>query len=302
MNQAQIQLIPIAEINIPNPRPRNKLIFDLIVANIGAVGLKRPITVCPRQAQGHDNALKYDLVCGQGRLEACLALGGTHIPALVIEASREQQFLMSLVENIARRPPSNRDLLREIRALTSRGYKSAKIAEKLGLDRTYIWGIVKLLDHGEVSLIEAVEARRLPISIATVIARGSRDDVRRALSKAYEDGDLRGAKLAEARRIITQRLARQNGSTKRPLHKRRKISSKALLREYRRQVDKNRALVNKAAVTSQRLLLLVSILRRLFADENFVTLLRAERLVTMPEWLAAQLKPKETCSERTTIA
>lgn len=301
MNLDQVQLLPIAEINVPNPRPRNKLIFDLIVANVEAVGLKRPITVCERKLENGNDTLKYDLICGQGRLEACLALGESHIPALVVEASREQRFLMSLVENIARRPPSNRDLLREIKAMTARGYKPPDIAQKLGLDRTYIWGIVKLLDCGEVSLIEAVEARRLPISIATVIARGSSDDVRIALSQAYEKGDLRGSKLAEARRIIAQRMAQQTRSSKRSAP-RRPVSSKALLREYRRQVDKNLALVQRAAVTNQRLLLLVSIMRRLFADENFVTLLRAESLVTMPEWLATQLKSKGASDERISVA
>ena len=46
---------------------------------------------------------QYDLVCGQGRLEAFLALGQTTIPAIVINASREDQYLMSLIENIARK-------------------------------------------------------------------------------------------------------------------------------------------------------------------------------------------------------
>lgn len=295
MSLDQVQLLPIAEINIPNPRPRNKLVFDLIVANVAAVGLKRPITVCRREDS--DSTEKYDLVCGQGRLEACLALGHSHVPALVIEASREQQFLMSLVENIARRPPSNRDLLREIKAMKGRGYSPPEIARKLGLDRTYLWGIVKLLESGEFDLIQAVEGRRIPLSIATVIARGTSEEVRRALSAAYEKGDLRGIRLREARRIIAERINRQLGSGKRSGRTKRKLSSAALLREYHRQVDKNRALVKRAAVTNQRLLLFVSILRRLFADENFVTLLRAESLVTMPAWLESQVQRKENSHE-----
>jgi ParB family chromosome partitioning protein len=55
MNDQQIELLPIAEINVPNPRPRNKLVFELIVANIGAVGLKRPITVSRRETSGDDD-------------------------------------------------------------------------------------------------------------------------------------------------------------------------------------------------------------------------------------------------------
>ncbi len=288
MNDHQIHLLPVAEINIPNPRPRNKLAFELIIANIATVGLKRPITVCRREATSDNDHLKYDLVCGQGRLEACLALGGTTIPALIIEATKEQRYLMSLIENIARRPPSKRDLLREIKALTERGCRPPEIAVKLGLDRTYIYGIVKLLDLGEVSLIEAVESSRLPLSVATAIARGTSEEVRRALSQAYEKGDLRGKKLENARRIIAQRLEKR-AAAKGPTP-RRDMSPKALMKDYRRHIEKTRALVRRAAITNQRLLLIVSALRRLLADENFVTLLRAESLMTMPEWLAGRLK------------
>jgi ParB family chromosome partitioning protein len=37
----------------------------------------------------------YDLVCGQGRLEAFVALGQTEIPAIIKDASREECFLMA---------------------------------------------------------------------------------------------------------------------------------------------------------------------------------------------------------------
>ena len=44
-----------------------------IIENIEAVGLKRPITVSRRKsAAGED---RYDLICGQGRMEAFQALG-----------------------------------------------------------------------------------------------------------------------------------------------------------------------------------------------------------------------------------
>lgn len=290
MNIQPIEQISISEINVPNPRTRNKVVFDLIVANIGEVGLKKPITVCRRPASDCAEATKYDLVCGQGRLEACLALGETNIPAVIIEATKEQQYLMSLIENIARRPPSNRDLLREVKAMTARGLKPADMAVKLGLDRTYIYGIVNLLEQGEESLITSVESRRLPISVATVIARGTTEDVRRALKEAYDKGELRGQRLGHARRIIADRLKRR--AAKRPrTHK--KMSTRELVNEYRREIDKTKALVKKASITSQRLLLLVTMMRRLFADENFVVLLKAESLLTLPAWLAGKIREGE---------
>ena len=47
--------------------------FNQIVANIAALGLKKPITVTPREGKNGD--ARYDLVCGQGRLQGCKELG-----------------------------------------------------------------------------------------------------------------------------------------------------------------------------------------------------------------------------------
>ena len=88
-----VQMIPTDQINVINPRSRNKVVFQSIVSNISALGLKKPITVAPR-SQPSDGK-KYDLVCGQGRLEAYIALGQPEIPAIVTEATREDCFLMS---------------------------------------------------------------------------------------------------------------------------------------------------------------------------------------------------------------
>ncbi len=54
---------------------------------------------CP----GDDGDPRYVLVCGKGRLNAFRILGETHIPALVVDVTDEDAFIMSLAENIARR-------------------------------------------------------------------------------------------------------------------------------------------------------------------------------------------------------
>src|SRR6185312_5493669 len=133
--QQHIESVPISEIRVVNPRARNKVTFKNIVLNIENVGLKKPITICRRQPDA--DGTRYDLVCGQGRLEALVALGDTMIPAIVIEAPREERHLMSLVENIARRQPSNLELMREVRSLLGRGYSCPQIARKVGVHPAY---------------------------------------------------------------------------------------------------------------------------------------------------------------------
>jgi ParB family chromosome partitioning protein len=284
MKAQRIEFIPISEIRVANPRARNKITFQAIVANIGNVGLKKPVTVYRHEPDA--DGMRYDLVCGQGRLEAVAALGDTTIPAIVIDAPADERYLMSLVENIARRRPSNTELLREVKSLNERGYKSNVIAHKIGLDVSYINGIMQLLRKGEEQLIAQVEAGAVPLSVAIKIASASNEEVQQALTEAYDKGDLRGAKLRAVQRLITRRFAKQHGAEKKP---KQKMSSKDLVREYERQTERHKALIRRASIISQRLALLASSFKRFLDDEHFVTLLRAESLDQMPDALAKRI-------------
>jgi len=288
MSEQPIERIRIAEINIGNPRPRNRLRWQMIVANIREVGLKKPVTVVRRTTPSSDGKI-FDLICGQGRVEAFVALGESHIPAVIIEARREDQFLMSLVENIARRPPSNRDILREVKSLRERAYSVGDIAKKLGMERSYISGIVHLVDHEEVALIEAVEGGKLPMSVAIEIANGKDREISDALAEAYESGQLRGTKLAAARRLIAKRIEKRQKEGK-AIGAQRKVTSNMLVQVYKQRVREQQCLIAKAELTKERLLLITSVVRQLLQDDNFTTLLRAEGIVDMPKQLMARLE------------
>jgi len=133
----RVEWIAIGRITVVNPRLRNKKAFKEIVENIAQIGLKRPITVTRRiEADGPF----YDLVCGQGRLEAYQALGQLEVPALVVSADPEDCLISSLVENCARRQHSAFDLLQDIGGMRDRGYSVAQIARKTGLSIEYVNG------------------------------------------------------------------------------------------------------------------------------------------------------------------
>ncbi len=294
MNEAapSVQMIPIEQINVLNPRSRNRIVFQSIVSNISNIGLKRPITVTarPEPAEGK----LYDLVCGQGRLEAFAALGQTEIPAIVREASREECFLMSLVENIARRQQRPLELLREISNLKSRGYSTADIAKKIDVAKSYVSGVVHLLKKGEERLLYAVEKGRIPLSVAMQIADADEEGLQKALCQAYEDKTLRGRKLLAVRRIIEMRKTNGKG-TNQGAHRRpdRLATADGLVRAYRQEADRQKLLVRRHQITQTRLLFVVSALKKLLADENFLTLLRAEGLGTLPAYLAERIQTYE---------
>lgn len=185
----RVQTIPIDQIRILNPRVRNRRNFQEIVQSIANVGLKRPITVSPRKTE--TDTASYDLVCGQGRIEAFIQLGQTEIPAIVIEAEENDCLVMSLVENCARRQHRAIDLLQDISTLRSRGYSDREIAPKIGVSVEYIHMIGSLLDKGEERLLTAVEAGILPLNMAIEIAKSSDEDVQQALTQAYMEKKLR---------------------------------------------------------------------------------------------------------------
>ena len=142
-----VKLIPINAIKILNPRDRNKNKFQKIINNIANLGLKRPITVSERHNSRGEK--QFNLVCGQGRLEAYIALGEKKIPAVIKKnISKEECYLMSLVENMARRRQMTVEYVRQIGVLSERGYKNNEIAKKIDVHPDYIRGILRLLKNG----------------------------------------------------------------------------------------------------------------------------------------------------------
>ena len=286
-----VEMIPIDRITVINPRVRNKKIFKEIISNIAELGLKKPITVTRRT---HTDGPRYDLVCGQGRLEAYQALGQHEIPALVIDADTEDCLVMSLVENLARRQHRAIDLLHDIEGLKRRGYNDSTIARKTGLTVEYVKGVIRLLHKGEHRLLRAVESGQIPVSIAVEIAGANDAEMQAVLQQAYEKTLLRGHKLIAAKRLIEQRLRRGKGrqTIGKSDGKRgeRPLSSNALIRAYQEDVDRKRLLIRKAGTTRNRLIFVTEAVRKLLIDENFVTLLRAEGLTTLPQNLASRIE------------
>ena len=116
-----MKMIAINKINILNPRIRNQRIFHAMLENIVQVGLKRPITV---KRGSNSEGKDYDLVCGQGRVEAFIARGQKQIPAVILDTSEVEALVMGLEENLTRRPQRPIELLHGIEILRNQGYSN----------------------------------------------------------------------------------------------------------------------------------------------------------------------------------
>jgi ParB family chromosome partitioning protein len=274
----RIEWIPIERISVVNPRLRNKRVFREIVENIAQIGLKRPVTVTRR---AESDGPFYDLVCGQGRLEAYQELGQSVVPALVVSADTEDCMIASLVENCARRQHKAIDLLQDIGGMRARGYTEAEIARKTGLSYDYVHGVARLLAKGEHRLLVAVESRTLPLSVAVEIAEADDHGVQHALHGAYQKGLLKGKKLKAVKKLVEDRRQRGKHLRTNPTQSPR-MSTAALVKAYKEDVDRKRDLIRRANGAHDRLILIVEALRRLQVDDEFTGLLEDEGLATLP--------------------
>ncbi|WLB54935.1 ParB/RepB/Spo0J family partition protein [Bradyrhizobium japonicum] len=281
-----VQLIPISLISIVNPRVRNRKSFRELVENIAALGLKKLITVTCRE---DEQRVRYDLVCGQGRLEAFVELGELEIPAFVIEGSVEDCMIKSLVENCARRQHQAIDLLHDIGGMKQRGYSDPEIAKKTGLSLEYVRGVGRLLAQGEQRLLRAVEVGHIPVSVAVQIADADDVGIQEALHQAYEKNLLRGRKLLIAKRIVESRRRRGRG-IRGAVEKGAKLSSRSLVRAYREDTDRKRLLIRRADATRNRLIFIAHAMHELLGDEKFVALLKSEKLDTLPKKLLTRME------------
>lgn len=285
----KVQLIPIEQIRILNPRHRDKRKFEVIVQSIKNLGLKKPIQVSKRMSEEADEP-GYDLVCGQGRIEAYIALGHKEIPAIVVEISKEDRLLRSLVENMARRNPAPLELINEILRLKSQGYATKEIGRKLDIEYHVVSGLIALKNDGEERLLDAALRGKVPLGVAVEIAKTEGAEMQRELLKAYESKQLNQFSIRAVKKLMDQRrfFGKQRGSAGRNPRK-NLTSADSLVNAYRRQSQKQKLMIKKARVCESRLLFVVTAFSKLVEDANFETLLRAESQPTMPKTIGDKI-------------
>jgi ParB family chromosome partitioning protein len=281
-------MIPIERIRVLNPRPRDKKKFEQIIQSIKNLGLKKPIQVSLRSAE-EGTEPGYDLVCGQGRMEAFLALGHKEIPAIVVEVSREERLLRSLVENMARRLPSRLALMNEIERLKAEGYSNVEIGKKLDIADGTVGGYIALKKAGEERLLDAAINGKIPLGVAMDIAKANSPELQRELLKGFESKELNQFAIRTVKRLIDQRRFVGKGRDTDADKKKSRTNADSLINAFKRESQKQRLMVKKARLCDAKLVITVTALGKLLGDENFFNLLRAESLADIPQYLQAKL-------------
>ena len=156
-----------------------------------------------------------------------------------------------------------------------------------------VTGLRALKKAGEERLLEAAITGRVPLWIAIDIARSDTVETQRELLKAYESKQLNFHAIRTVKRLIEQRrfFGKDRKSVGRNPRKSR-TTAEGMVNAYKRESQRQKLIIRKAKICDAKLVFVVSALDRLLADDNFVTLLRAESLDSMPKYLHSKLPLK----------
>lgn len=276
-----VEMVNVCDVFIANERKRNRFVYEGIKENIINQGLKRPITIRPYNINGY----KYALICGQGRLEAFIGHGEKTIPALIKHVDEETAHLMSLAENIARRNPRNAEFFAEIQRMKNSGLSEKDIGSKLGYTASWISSVLALLSHGEKSLLIAAESGHIPLYLAVDISRAADKDEQALLTRALEEGHIKGSQINKIKKILESRRHGNKGSMSSayvPGKRAKKLTPQELADLYEKHVFEHRAVVMKSQAAKDKITAVGHIYSKLLANPDFVSLLKKNNITDIP--------------------
>ena len=149
--------IPIDQIERNPYQPRTSFAEEALAelaASIAAHGVLQPVLVT-------ETLNGYRLVAGERRLRAAQMAGLKRIPALIRQASEQDQLELALVENLQRADLNAMDAARAYRQLRDLfGLTNEVIADRIGKARPTVVNTLRLLDL-QPEAQDAIEAGRI---------------------------------------------------------------------------------------------------------------------------------------------
>lgn len=141
-----VRMLPIGQVRAGPHQPRrefNEARLEELSRSIRESGVLQPIIV-------RSNGAGYEIVAGERRTRAARMAGLTEVPAIVRAYSDDQVFVLSLVENVQRHDLNPIDKARAYSRLSSHlSLTQEEIAKRLGLDRSSIANLIRLLELPE---------------------------------------------------------------------------------------------------------------------------------------------------------
>lgn len=282
MENRKYETIPIDSIKVLNSRNRDRTRFEENIRSIRDVGLLKPIVVNKHYFEKNNC---YELVCGEGRYLAYKELGNTEIPAEIINCSRKEAYLCSLVENIARVPPGTMWFAREVKRMHDSGISYVQISKITGKGEDYISDYICLIEQGEERLIKGVEDGVFPISFAKKVARSDSGSIQDVLMDAFDTGIVNSSNFPTVKKLIDNRtksikLQQHNGGTRSSSEK---YSVQQLKRDIVKVTKEKESFVNETEIKENKLYVLLEGLKTIWLDGQAVELIQSEDIGSFPK-------------------
>jgi len=267
--------IPIEKIKVINSRDRDQEQFAKNVQSIDQVGQQKPIRVNDKFLQ---RSGMYELICGEGRLLAQLQLGKTTVTAEVVSCTRNEAYLESLVENLARTSPRTMEFARELKRLYDENHDFQWIAEVACESEGYVKDYIRLVEQGEERLIHGVEQGVFPMSFAILVASSDDAQLQNVLMDAFDEGIVTTRNFAQARKIMTARSKeqKQRGAG------RQSYTVHQLKQDISEVTKAKTSYVREAQTKENRFVTLLNAVNTLWRDEELLNVLATAGLSDRP--------------------
>ena len=173
----------------PNPyQPRRDFAEDELQALADSIrehGVLQPVLVRPDP----DDPERYQLIAGERRLRACVLAQVFEIPARIMALDDRKVAELALVENLQREDLGPLDKANAFRDyLTAHGCTQEDLAKRLGIDRSTVANLIRLLDLPE-TVAELLRSRKLTQGHArALLALGEAEAITAAASRVVEEG------------------------------------------------------------------------------------------------------------------
>lgn len=197
----QLNHLPVGAIRANQHQPRQK--FDpakikSLAESIKNDGLMQPIVVRP--AAGDSS--QYEIIAGERRWRAAQEAGLDHVPALIREINDEKAAELALIENLQREDLNAIEKAEAFQHLCDQfGLTHSQIAERVGLERSSVSNLMRLLDLSDF-VRDLVREKMLSMGQARAIAGLADASQQRALAeRAVREGLSVRQVEQEARRL-----------------------------------------------------------------------------------------------------
>ena len=284
MKERRYGRISVDDIVVINSRERDQKQFDDNARSIESVGLLKPIVV---NEHYFEKSGKYELVCGEGRLNAHKRLKKLEIDAEIVDVDRKQALLMSLIENMARVPPGTMWFAKEVVRMKNAGMPLKEIALILGRSDSFVSTYINLAERGEDRLIRGVEQGVFPMTFAYRVAEAGDADIQNILMDAFDANVVTSANFTQIKRIINMRASHRPNRQDAGGHKHMTYTVDQLKRDISRVTKEKQSYVKEAEHKENRLFTIVGALEKLMKTSEFVELTKAEGLQELPQLTGA---------------